>query len=180
MVIENSISIPHFIKYFISSMKALSCDKKLEIAGFLLSFIMAGIAIFQYWDTKQQEFKKLFYEERFRTYEELSETVAKIATLTPHSKERSDAIQQFRLLAVGKARLIGDAEVQYELNKTSKWIYYCVEENAPAPDKELCIDVAGNIHAMGVSAAARNSIINTWKIPLEKLNINDFNFKPHE
>lgn len=161
------------------SFKALPLDKKLQLGGFLVSLVMAGFAIYQYGDTKEKEFKKLFYEERFRTYSELSETVAKLATLPPQSKERSEAVQRYWQLVFGKAHLVGDGAVQEALLKTSKWVVFCVEKKAPPPDKNLCNDVAGNGYAMWVSEAARNSIVRTWHVPLESLNKSDLYPKPH-
>lgn len=159
--------------------KVLPLEKKLQLGGFLVSLLMAGAAIYQYGDTKEREFKKLFYEERFRTYSELSETVAKLATLPPKSKERMEAVQRYWQLVFGKAHLVGDGEVQEALHKTSKWVVFCVEKKAPAPDKDLCNDVAGNGYAMQVSEAARNSIVRTWHVPLESLNKSDLHPKPH-
>lgn len=161
------------------SLKALPLEKKLQLGGFLISIVMAGFAIYQYGDTKEKEFKKLFYEERFRTYSELSETVAKLATLPPQSKERSEAVQRYWQLVFGKAHLVGDEEVQEALLKTSKWVVFCVEKKAPPPDKDLCIDVAGNGYAIWVSEAARNSIVRTWHVPLGNLNKSDLYPKPH-
>ncbi|MDC7704049.1 hypothetical protein [Vogesella indigofera] len=159
---------------------ALPLDKKLQLGGFLVSIVMGGFAIYQYGDTKKEEFKKVFYEERFRTYSELSENVAKLATLPPQSKERAAAVQRYWQLVFGKAHLVGDAEVQDALLETSKWVVFCIEKKAPPPEKHLCIDAAGNAHAMGVSSAARNSIIRTWHIPLDNLNSSDLYLKMHE
>jgi hypothetical protein len=156
-----------------SALKELPLDKKIQIGAFVLSLLMASVAIYQYSDTKEKEFKKLFYEERFRTYAELSETVAKLATLPPKSKERIEATQRYWQLVFGKAHLVGDAEVQEALFQTSKWIVFCVEEKAPPPDKDLCNNVAGNGYAMRVSEAARNSLVRTWHVPLDRLNKND-------
>ena len=159
--------------------KLLPFDKKLQLGAFLVSFIMAGFAIYQYSDSKDKEFKKLFFEERFRTYTELSETVAKIATLAPQSKEHTEAVQRYWQLVFGKTHLVGDSEVQEAIFKTSKWIVFCVEKKSPPPDKYLCNEVAGNGYAMWISEAARNSIIRTWHVPLESLNKNELYPKPH-
>lgn len=161
----------------IRPLTALPFDKKIQLCAFIVSLVMAGAALYQYSDGKEKEFKKLFFEERFRTYVELSETVAKLATLPPKSKERSDAVQRYWQLVFGKAHLIGDSEVQEAILKTSKWVVFCVEEKAPSPDKDLCIDVAGNGYAMWISEAARNSLVRTWRVPLERLNNSDL--KPH-
>lgn len=158
-------------------LKHLPLEKKFQLGGFLLSLVMGAVAIYQYGDTKEKEFKKLFYEERFRTYTELSETVSKLATLPPESLERSEAIQHYWQLVFGKAHLVGDSEIQEAIFKTSKWVVFCVEEKASPPDKDLCNNVAGNGYAMWVSEAARNSIVRTWHVPLEKLGKNDLYFK---
>jgi hypothetical protein len=155
------------------TLKTLPFDKKLQLGAFMVSVIMAGVAIYQYSDGKEKEFKRLFYEERFRTYVELSETVAKIVTLAPKSTERSEAVQRYWQLVFGKVHLVGDSEVQEMLFKTSKWVVFCVEEKGPPLDKELCNAVAGNGYALRLSEAARNSIVRTWRIPLERLNKND-------
>lgn len=163
----------------VKSLKLLPFDKKLQLGGFLVSLIMAGFAIYQYRDSSDKEFKKLFFEERFRTYTELSEVVAKLATLAPQTKERSEAVQRYWQLVFGKGHLVGDAEVQDAIFRTSKWVVYCVEQKATSPEKELCSDVAGNAYAILISEAARNSIIRTWHVPLEKLNKEDLYPKPH-
>jgi hypothetical protein len=157
--------------------KALPLDKKLQVGVFLMSLVVAAIGIYQYTDSKEKEFKKLFYEERFRTYSELSETVAKLATLPLQSKERSEAVQRYWQLVFGKAHLVGDGEVQRALLKTSKWVVFCIEKKGLPPDKYLCSDVAGNGYAMLVSEAARNSIVRTWSVPLENLDKSDLRFK---
>lgn len=138
-----------------------------------MSLVMAAVAIYQYGDTKEKEFKKLFYEERFRTYSELSETVAMLATLPEQSKERTEAVQRYWQLVFGKGHLIGDKEVQDALHKTSKWVVFCVQKKGPPPENELCNDVAGNGYAISVSEAARNSIVRSWNVPLESLNKSD-------
>lgn len=162
----------------ISELKNLPLEKKINIGAFLLSLAMAGITIYQYSDAKEKEFKKLFYEERFRTYSELSETVARLATLPPKSKERIEATQRYWQLVFGKANFVGDAEVQDALLETSKWVTYCVEGKVPSPEKDLCNPVAGNAHAIHVSKAARNSLVRTWHVPLDSLNKNDLIPKP--
>lgn len=161
------------------SWKALPLEKKLQFGAFLLSVFMASVAIYQYYDTKEREYKKPFYEERLRTYIELSETVAALATLPPQAKERPEAIQRYWQLVFGKSLLLGDAEVQEALSKTSQWVLYCVEKKFPPDDKNLCIDVAGNGYAMRISIASRNSLVNSWHVPLDSLNQNDLYPKPH-
>ena len=137
--------------------------------AFILALITAFIGIYQYSDAKEKEFKKTFYEERFKTYSELSETVAKIATLPHKSQEQVEAVQRFWQLTFGKVRLVSDAKVEEAIQKTSNWIVFCVEEKATAP-KGLCYDVAGNGYAIWIADAARNSIISTSEISLKKLD----------
>lgn len=137
-----------------------------------MSLITVWIGIYQYSDAKEKEFKKTFYEERFKTYSELSETVAKIATLPHKSQEQDEAVQKFWQLTFGKVRLVSDANVEEAIHKTSNWIVFCVEEKSAAP-KGLCYDVAGNLYAILIADAARNSIISTSEILLKKLDENN-------
>ncbi|MHB1656042.1 MAG: hypothetical protein ACYCSZ_06760 [Burkholderiales bacterium] len=155
-------------------------ETTLKVLGFVLSLATAVAAIYQYHDSKEKEYQKAFFDERLRTYTELSETVAKIATLAPESKERADAVQRYWQLFYGKVYLITDAEVEDALLKTSKWVVSCVEKKDAPPDKKLCYDVAGNGYALLVARAARNSIIHTWQVPLNKLDDKNIFVKPSE
>lgn len=148
--------------------KAWSLDTTLKVAAFLLSLATVLAGIWQYGDAKAKEYQKVFFDERMRAYTELTETVAKIATLPP-SKERSEAVQRYWQLYFGKIHMVTDAEVEAALHKTSKWIVHCVQQPSSPPDKELCYDVAGNGYALWVAKAARNSITQTWNVPLESL-----------
>lgn len=158
--------------------EAFPIEKKLQLGAFLVSLVIVAIGVYQYSDTKEKEFKKGFYEERFRTYTELSETIAKIATLQPNSNERAAAVERYWQLVFGKVHLVGDAEVQNAVRNASKWVVFCVEKKAVPPDKELCNVVAGNANAINISEAARNSLVRTWNVPLEKLNESDLYPKP--
>ena len=137
-----------------------------------MSLITIWVGIYQYSDAKEKEFKKVFYEERFKTLSELSETVAKIATLPHKSHEQNEAVQNFWQLTYGKVRLVSDANVDEAIIKTGKWIVFCVEEKPAAP-KGLCSNVAGNLCAMLIANSARNSIISTSEISLKKLDENN-------
>jgi len=152
----------------------------MKIMGFILSLLVAGAGIWQYRDAKEKEFKKVFYEERFRVYAELSDIAARIALLPPHTEESSEAVRQFFQLTIGRASLVGDAEVWTAIRKMSYWIAYCVKEKVPLPpDDKLCSDLelGGTSYAMLIAEAARNSIVSTWNVPLEKLGKNDLSPK---
>lgn len=152
--------------------KAWSLDTTLKVAAFLLSLATVLAGIWQYGDAKAKEYQKVFFDERMRTYIELTETVAKIVTLAP-SKERSEAVQRYWQLYFGRVHMVTDAEVEEALHKTSQWIVHCVEKPSSPPDKALCYDVAGNGYALWVANAARNSITQTWNVPLESLGANN-------
>jgi hypothetical protein len=126
------------------------------------------IGLYQYRTTSEQEYKKPFYEERFQTYKEISETVSKIATSESDSKDRSEAVSRYWQLYFGKAQLIGDREVQTALHKMNEWIVVCVEKKR-APDPTLCNPQGGVGRALEFSASARNSLISTWNLSLEQL-----------
>lgn len=162
---------------FQSAAKAWNFDTTLKVGAFLLSLATAGIGIWQYRDAKEKEYQKVFFDERMRTYIELSETVAKIATLAPKSKERSEAVQRYWQLYFGRVHMVTDAGVEEALHKTSKWIVHCIEKPSSPPDKALCYDVAGNGYALWVARAARNSITRTWNVPLENLGEKDIYVK---
>lgn len=162
---------------FAVAVEALSCDSTLKVGAFLLSLATACVGIWQYRDAKAKEYQKVFFDERMRTYIELSETVAKIATHAPQSKERYEALQRYWQLYFGRVQMVTDAEVDDALHKTSKWIVHCVEKPPSPPDKTLCYDVAGNGYALLVAKAARNSITRTWRIPLEDLGEKDIHVK---
>ena len=147
----------------------LSIDQSLVIIGFLLSLFTVLWGMYQYKDTKEKEYQKVFFDERFRIYTEVSETIAKIATLPLHSEDRNQAIQKYWQLVFGKLNLVIDSETQEAIHKTSKWIVSCVEPKEPA-DKSLCNAVAGNGYALWFAGAARNSIIETWQVPLNQLD----------
>jgi hypothetical protein len=160
------------------SFKKLPLESKLHIGAFLLSLITAVFAIYQYSDSKDKEFKKTFYEERFRTYTDLSDTVSKLATLSSDSSERTEVVKHYWQLVFGKAQLVGDGEVQEAINKASYWVVICIEKKGPPPNIDFCHPVMGNALAIRVSEAARNSVIRTWQVPLEKLDKTDLNTRP--
>lgn len=134
-----------------------------------MSLATASIGIWQYRDAKAKEYQKVFFDERMRTYIELSETVAKITTLAPKSTERAEAVQRYWQLYFGRVHMVTDAEVEEALHKTSRWIVHCVEKPSTPPDKALCHDIAAKGYALLVAETARNSITRTWNIPLENL-----------
>jgi hypothetical protein len=70
------------------------------VAGFL-----AGL--WQYSDTRTQEFRRRFWEKRLETYSAISTAAARVATLTD-DRERAKAFQEFEQLYHGTFILIAD------------------------------------------------------------------------
>ncbi|MBU2619395.1 MAG: hypothetical protein KKE83_06880 [Proteobacteria bacterium] len=150
--------------------KELSFDNWMKIIGISLSLLTVWIGIYQYRDAKEKEYKMVFYEKRFQIYMDLADTIAKIATLPEGQKERADAVQRFWQLIYGQAVLVSDKNVDEAIRKASNWVVFCVEKKGPPPEDNMCVDIAGNAHALAIAKSARNSVTQVWNIPLEKLN----------
>lgn len=130
----------------------------------LISAASLVFAAHQFTETKRMEKQKPFHEERFQTYVELADTVAKLATLPRGSKESNEAIRQYWQLVYGKVEMLAAEDVRKIIRKSSTWVRECLQEKADSPS---CIDVSGNIIAMQVSETVQKSFKRSLQLPLE-------------
>jgi len=122
--------------------------------GVLATLATLGSGIYQYGHSKDQEFRRAFWEKRYQLYSDATDLAASIAiaeNLASVAEERS----KFWQLYYGKMSIVEDRAVYNAMVDFGKKLEPL--ENSGNTSPEL------KIFAYGLARACRESLKNTWE-----------------
>lgn len=141
----------------------ISLNESKTLLAMLLSFIAACFAIFKYFETKKDEFKKEFWSKRYENYELVLNLASKI-TVSEDLNSVKEEINEYRQYYWGKLAMIEDQtvyEAMKEFDKKLKYYEGSYEKDFTSLQNKM----------YDLARACRLSLKNTWEpIDLDDLN----------
>src|SRR5689334_15513075 len=84
-------------------------QRRWDIAIKVVGLLGSALAVLAYFDKKESEFRKPFWDEQLKLYFEATDTVSKVANL-PDGAERDEAVLRFWELFDGSLRVVEDSD----------------------------------------------------------------------
>lgn len=126
-----------------------STYRRWDILIKIVALLGSAAAIYAYFDKKETEFRRPFWDEQVKLYFRATETVANIANL-PEGRVRDAAVQEFWQLYYGPMRVVEDSTTSRAMEAFGA----CLRDNCNQTTlKNLSLDLAD---------ACKESIGETW------------------
>ncbi len=113
-------------------------------------------------ETREQEFKKPFWQKQIDLYFEASEAVATLANST-NAAEKEKAEQKFWRLFYGPLVMVEDAKVERAMINIRDYLIACKSDPGECRDYKL-----GRL-SLALSSSCKESLGKSWRIKLEQL-----------
>lgn len=134
------------------------------IIPFIITIVTISIGIYQYWDKKNQDYRKQIWEERKQLYFKVTEIASKIAILESIDNSLEER-RTFWTLFYGQLAII---ENQGVVNAMIN--YGDLLKNMELDDATFSKDILQKM-ALDLAMACRDSLNETWKpVPLKDLD----------
>jgi hypothetical protein len=128
----------------------------------LVAVFGALIGLYQFNVTREKEFKKYFWEQQLNFYVQASRDAAQLATMKA-GDDREKVFQDFTVLYHGQMVIFEDGRVMKAMKHfVETYIDY---QTNPGIQTQVQLD------ARDLARACRESSAVTWRVPLEKLDI---------
>jgi hypothetical protein len=131
-------------------------DILIKVVGLLGS----AVAIFAYFDKKETEFRKPFWDEQLRLYFEATDTVSKVPNL-PDGVDRDKAILRFWELYDGSLRVVEDSD---NVSRAMVAFGTCL--------REKCNQTTLHNLSLDLADACSRSIAETWDQKFKDYRVN--------